>query len=328
MKRKTIKRSSLIFICVLAIFIDAPRLVHAQLSAIEKWIAPLSNEYRIEVNVTYHVVNNYEVKLDVVVPRDATNLHPTVISIHGGSWRGGAKEGQFLKFLPYLARGWAVVNVEYRLADAALAPGAVEDCRCALWWVLRNAEEYKFDLEKIVVTGDSAGGHLALTTGMMPISAGFDWHCPPIANSINSDAHTTPLNQTRPKVAAIINWYGITDVVDYMEAEIADFMEGAEPKKLRALGWLGSQRDGETIAKQVSPLTYVESGLPPILTIHGDADRVVPYSHAVRLHEALTKAGVPNQLITIPQGGHGKFSRQEMIQAWEGIWSFLAKHIY
>ena len=99
-------------------------------------------------------------------------------------------------------------------------------------------------------------------------------------------------------------------------------MEGSDPK-LRALRWLGIQTDALAIAKQVSPLTYVESGLPPILTIHGDMDTVVPYSHAVRLHEALTKADVPNQLITIPQGGHGNFSRQEMIQAYEAIWSFL-----
>ena len=264
--------------------------------------------------------------------RDTTTLHPTVIVIHGGSWLTGTKEQKLLDLLPYLARGWAVVNVEYRLANVALAPGAVEDCRCALYWVLRNAEAYKFDPEKIVVTGHSAGGHLALTTGMLPISAGFDWHCPSIANSINSDTYTTPLNQTttplnqtRPKVAAIINWYGITDIVNYMETEVVNYMEGAE-QKLRVLRWLGSQRDAEAIAKQVSPLTYVESGLPPILTIHGDADPKVPYSQAVRLHEALTKAGVPNQLITIPQGGHGKFSRQEMIEAYEAIWSFLTRH--
>ena len=317
MKRKLIKRSSLILICVLAIFIGSSPSVYAQLSEIERWIAPLSNEYRIEANVTYHVVNNYEVKLDVVVPRDATTLRPTVIYIHGGGWNSKAKEQQFLNFLPYLARGWAVVNVEYRLADVALAPGAVEDCRCALWWVLRNAEAYKFDPEKIVVTGHSAGGHLALTTGMLPISTGFDWHCPPTANPLNRDTYINPLNQTRPKVAAIINWFGVTDVVDLMEGS---------NQKLFALQWLGSQRDAEDIAKQVSPLTYVESGLPPILTIHGDADSIVPYSHAVRLHEALTKAGVPNQLITIPQGAHGEFSRQEMIQVYEGIWSFLTRH--
>src|SRR5438477_2170677 len=46
---------------------------------------------------------------------------------------------------PYLEMGWAVVNVEYRLARASLAPAAVEDCRCALRWVIKNAKDYNFD---------------------------------------------------------------------------------------------------------------------------------------------------------------------------------------
>ena len=70
---------------------------------------------------------------------------PTLLYIHGGGWVGGVKETHFLDFLPYLEMGFAVVNVEYRMGRVALAPGAVEDCRCALRWVLNNAEEYGID---------------------------------------------------------------------------------------------------------------------------------------------------------------------------------------
>ena len=83
-----------------------------------------------------------------------------------------------LNILPYLALGMAVVNVEYRLGGATPAPAAVEDCRCALRWIVRNADRYKFDANRIVVTGMSAGGHLSLMTGMLPASAGFDRPCP------------------------------------------------------------------------------------------------------------------------------------------------------
>jgi dipeptidyl aminopeptidase/acylaminoacyl peptidase len=79
----------------------------------------------------------------------------------------------------------------------------------------------------------------------------------------------------------------------------------------------------EEVAKRVSPLTYVRSGLPPIFTIHGDADKIVPYSHAVRLHEALTKAGVQNKLYTVPGGGHGGFTVEQNLQAFEAIRAFL-----
>ena len=71
--------------------------------------------------------------------------------------------------------------------------------------------------------------------------------------------------------------------------------------------------------KRVSPLTYVRADQPPVLTIHGDADPTVNYQQAVRLQEALTKAGVQNQLITIPGGHHGNFSRDERIKIYAAI---------
>ena len=83
-----------------------------------------------------------------------------------------------LRALPYLEMGFAVVNVTYRLARVSEAPAAVEDCRCALRWVIQNAKEYGLDVNRLVVTGYSAGGHLALTTGMLPASAGLDRQCP------------------------------------------------------------------------------------------------------------------------------------------------------
>jgi acetyl esterase/lipase len=98
--------------------------------------------------------------------------------MHGGGWTNGSKNSSLFAFLPFLEMGWAVVNVEYRLADVALAPAAVEDCRCALRWIYQNAKQYKFDLDNIVTTGQSAGGHLALATGMIPESAGLDRQCP------------------------------------------------------------------------------------------------------------------------------------------------------
>ncbi len=76
----------------------------------------------------------------------------------------------------------------------------------------------------------------------------------------------------------------------------------------------------------MSPLTYVRAGLPPILTIHGDAGPAVPYTHAVRLQQALNTAGVPNELLTIPGGKHGGFTRDEMLRIYGTILGFLRKY--
>ena len=88
----------------------------------------------------------------------------------------------------------------------------------------------------------------------------------------------------------------------------------------------GSQPNREELARKVSPLTYVRAGLPPVLTIHGDADTTVPYSQAVRLHEALTKAGVTNQLLTIAGGKHGGFTPDERTRIFLTIREFLTKN--
>ena len=274
----------------------------AQLSDSAAWAANLAGQYRVVPNITYLTANNWEAKLDVYARRDAGGPTPTLIYIHGGGWTGGTKESAFLNVAPYMEMGWSVVNVEYRLARVSLAPAAVEDCLCALRWVIAHAKEYGFDTSRLVVTGHSAGGHLSLTTGMIPASAGLDRQCP---------------GNQELKVAAIVNWYGITDV--------ADLLEGPNMKTY-AVAWLSSMENRKEIARRVSPLEYVRAGLPPILTIHGDADPTVPYSHAVRLKEVLERAGVPNRLHTVPGGRHGGFSRDETLKIFSVIREFLGAH--
>jgi acetyl esterase/lipase len=258
--------------------------------------------YRIVPNITYLTANNFDAKVDVYSRTDSQAPQPTIIFIHGGGWTGGAKEGQLFSLLPYLEMGWNAVNVEYRLARVSQAPAAVEDCLCALRWVIRNAKQYGFDTTKLVVSGGSAGGHLALTTGMIPASAGLDRQCP---------------GTEELKVAAIVNWYGITDVADLLEGENT---------RTYAVQWLGSMPNRMEIAKRVSPLTYVRAGIPPIISIQGDADPVVPYSHSLRLQEALKKADIDHELVTIPGGKHGNFTRAENERAYAAIKAFLAKH--
>ena len=82
----------------------------------------------------------------------------------------------------------------------------------------------------------------------------------------------------------------------------------------------------EEIAKRVSPLTYVRQGLPPVLTIHGDADPTVPYTQAVRLRQALDQAGVSTELVTVPGGKHGNFTFEENLKIYAAIRGFLARH--
>src|SRR2546430_13474388 len=107
---------------------------------------------------------------------------------------------------------------------------------------------------------------------MLPASAGLDRQCPGPDNL---------------KVAAIINWFGISDV--------GDVTEGSNSRDFGRV-WIGSAPDDvrAQIAKRASAVTYVRAGVPPVPSVHGDNDQAVPYEQSVRLHKLLTAAGVPN----------------------------------
>ena len=284
----------------------------AQLSETAKSAVLISAHYDVLTNISYGTADNFELKLDVYRPTTSKGPTPVVMLIHGGGWTRHDKEGEVLSLLPYLEMGWAAVNVEYRVARVSLAPAAVEDCRCALHWIGRNAAKYNFDVTKVVVTGASAGGHLALTTAMIPASAGFDNRCV----SEDDSKWSGPWPDATPNVAAVINWVGVTDV--------DDLLHGPNIRSW-AVSWLGNQSDREELAKRVSPINYVRAGLPPILTIHGNGDPIAPYAQSVRFHEALTKAGVRNQLLTISSDTHGDFTDEQTLNAYGVIREFLSK---
>lgn len=266
------------------------------------WAATASNKYLIYPDVVYGRASNHDLKLDIWQRKDQKSPAPTLVYYHGGGWIFGDRTGATLFFLPFLQRGWNVVNIEYRMADVAQAPAAVEDARCALEWVVANAAKYNVDTNRIVLTGHSAGGHLALITGMLPDGSPLGNRC---------------YTSEKLQVAAVINWYGISDAVDLIH-----------PPNLKnyAIMWIGSSLNADAVAKEVSPLTYVRRGLPPVISIHGSEDPVVPYQQSVRLHAALDKAGVPNELVTIQGGQHGEFSDAELVDAYTRIDAFLRKH--
>jgi acetyl esterase/lipase len=304
----------------------------AQLPPSAKWAAEAAAQYTVNANITYRTASNQALKLDVYYRRGVATPQPTLVYMHGGFWVAGAKETAIAGLLPWLEMGWNVVNVEYRLGVASdpttLAPAAVDDCFCALRFVTALPAAYNIDAKRIVVTGESAGGHLALSMGMIPDSAGLGRDCtgaaapPPPPGARGAAQGAAPAQAAAPvslppvpKVAAVINWFGITDVPDVIDGPNV---------RAPAARWFGDMANRLDVAKKVSPLTYVRAGLPPIITIHGDADPTVPYPEAVRLHEALARMKVPNQLVTVPGGGHGGFTAEQRVTIYVAIRDFLA----
>jgi acetyl esterase/lipase len=279
-------------------------------------IVRIAHGYQVTPNLVYRTASNWEATLDVYQPRGADSPTPVLLFFHGGGWTNGAKEHTNLALLPWLDMGWAVVNANYRLTSVAPAPAAVEDARCALRWVYRHAAEYRFDVGRVVTSGQSAGGHLALLTGMLSDDTPFDHACP---GDRDAGASSVGPRNTQPlRIAAIVDWYGISNV--------SELLTGVH-RKAYAVAWLGAAPAREALAAQVSPETHVRPGLPPIISVHGDADPTVPYSQKQRFHAALERTGVAHDLVTIREGKHGGFATADWTQAYARIRTFLARHM-
>lgn len=255
--------------------------------------------FTAQLNVVYTKVKDWEGKMDLYLPPNTKGPSPVVINIHGGGWNHGVKESQ-TGFTTFFKMGFAVANMEYRLTGQATAPAAVEDARCALIYLIKNAKELNIDVNRIVVMGGSSGGHLALMAGLLGNDHRFDGNCPGIDDI---------------KVAAIIDKYGITDVWDWGY--------GPNITSKSATRWLGDKASDKAFAASVSPLTYVSKNSPPVFIVHGDADPTVPYQQSVDMHKKLKEAGVKTEFLTVPGGLHGKFPKEENSRVNKAIAAFL-----
>lgn len=255
--------------------------------------------FSAQLNIVYTKVKDWEGKMDLYLPPKEKGPSPVVINIHGGGWNHGVKESQ-TGFNTFFKMGFAVANIEYRLTGQATAPAAIEDTRCALIYLVNHAKELNIDVNRIVIMGGSAGGHLALMGGLLGNDHRFDTNCP---------------GATNIKVAAIIDKYGITDVWDWGY--------GSNITSKSATRWLGDKANDQKFAMTVSPINYVSKDSPPVFIVHGDADPTVPYQQSVALHKKLTDAGVKTQFMTVEGGLHGKFSKEKNSEVNKAIAEFL-----
>ena len=255
--------------------------------------------YEAQLNVVYTSGKDWQQKMDIYNAPKSSKPTPIIINIHGGGWNHGTKESQS-GFNTFFKMGYAVANIEYRLTPQATAPAAVEDTRCALIYLIKNAKSLNIDINKIVIMGGSSGGHLALMGGLLANDHRFDGNCPGVENI---------------KVAAIIDKYGITDVWDWGY--------GKNITSKSATNWLGKYAKDEAFAKTVSPITYVNKNSPPTFIVHGDADPTVPYQQSVALHQKFIDAGVKTQFMTVEGGLHGKFPKDKNSEVNKAIAEFL-----
>ncbi len=238
-----------------------------------------------------------ENKVDVYTPkRPVEGKHPAVLLIHGGGWKGGSRKSVVRVYaMPFLREGFVVASMDYRMSGVAKAPAAVSDALLALDWFRENAKRFNVDSDRIVVAGDSAGGHMALMTGM-----------------VTKSAKLGPVND----VAAILNLYGPSDIGELLSGEHR--LEVAEE-------WIPDGPQRREIARAVSPIVYVRKGLPPVNSVHGTADPLVPFEQTVRLTKELRAKGVNAEIVSIAGGKHGFDDRTWNEDVYPAVFQFLKR---
>lgn len=238
--------------------------------------------YAAELDAIYSNANIIQNRVDIYYPKETAQPVPVVLNIHGGGWNHGEKESQ-TDFNFYFENKMAVVNMEYRMTPHAKAPAAIEDVRCALHYIANNAERLNIDPQKIIVSGTSAGAHLALTAGYLGKSSSFD-NCTFTASDFT--------------IAAVIDNYGPADLLQFMHY-----------KSLQA--WLGVKASDKDFVKSISPVHLINENTPPTYIIHGDADPIVEFQQSVLLEKTLKSAGIKHFFRTVPNGKHGGFSEED-----------------
>ncbi|HZQ87625.1 MAG TPA: alpha/beta hydrolase [Acidimicrobiales bacterium] len=232
---------------------------------------------------------------EVDVPRAA------VVFVHGGGWWSGNPFKYMRAAALLAARGYVTATVCYRLVPEATWPAALEDAKCAVRWVRAHADELGVDPDRIAVSGDSAGGHLAALVALTPGQFEGDGGHGDITSEV--------------QLALLL--YPLTDMHD-----------PATPTDGRTLvsNFLGEVT--ETRLRESSPVNHVHPDAPPVLTITGSEDALTTVAMIGRFHAALDDAGVPNKLVVYPGRSHAfDFAPDDWNRWFDDMRTFLETYL-
>jgi acetyl esterase/lipase len=216
-------------------------------------------------------------ELDLYLPADAGPA-PVVVFLHGGGWRLGSRHtagpayrgADPTPFERVAQAGVAVASVDYRLSGEAVWPAQLHDAKAAVRWLRSRAAELGVDGDRVASWGESAGGHLAELLGLTPDDAALEGE----------------IGVTGPssRVAAVAAWYAPSDLVGFT----TDLGTDPTDRGTREAQLLGAPAaEVPDRAAQASPVSHASPAAPPVLLLHGRADRFVPCVQSERLAERL-----------------------------------------
>jgi len=275
------------------------------LSARGQRLAQIARSLRVVRDIPFANRSQRTLRLDVYAP---TKKHkkplPAILRFGVAAWRSQTKDFRIdldrllaaptpNLFAPAMVpQGFVVVSAECRVASEARFPAQVHDCKCAVRWIRAHAKEFGIDPERVGIMGASSSGHLAALVAVTdPNDALEDDHCYP--------GHSS-------RVQAAYCFAGMYDFEFYesnrgdgtLWPQIKDFLGGTFEKD-------------PDVYRRASPRNYVTRDDPPFLLMHGIQDGRVPYDQTPHFAEALKRAGVAVEFVSINNYRHGPIPGKE-----------------
>src|SRR5882672_11182496 len=255
--------------------------------------------------IEYANPDNQHLQLNIARPKNSDSMLPCVLCIHGGGFRAGNRDAYNPLLINLAGQGYVAAAASYRLAPKYQFPAAIFDVKAAVRWLKANAAAYQFDPDRIGVTGDSAGGHLAQFLGVTADLKQFEWDEGNYAQST--------------RVACVANRFGPSDFTKSYGKSV----DAAEVLPLWLGGNLDTAREKHVLS---SPLNWVNPAAAPTLILHGTDDKYVAYEQGVWMRDRLQACGVEVEMLTLEGAGHG-FKGADAEKAGQSLIAFFEKHL-
>jgi acetyl esterase/lipase len=224
--------------------------------------------------------------LDVYRPAAGVTGAPVLVQVHGGAWIIGEKREQGRPLMYHLAaRGWVCVAPNYRLSPGVVFPEHLVDVKRVLRWVREHITEYGGDPDFVVITGGSAGGHLAALAALTP----------------NAPEYQPGFEHVDTTVAACVALYAPYDLTHRFAGRGANAFRGLLER------WVIGQRlaAAPALYAKASPIEGIGPQAPPFMVVHGTADSLVPVESARAFAIALREVSShPVVFVELPGAEH------------------------
>jgi acetyl esterase/lipase len=262
--------------------------------------------YRVTKDVAYGT--DKEQALDIYLSPTAKGLknkNYTVVFLHGGGYYISDKAREERYIQPYLKKGLNVVNMNYRIKRGV--PVATEDLTYALNFLRANNSTYHLNLDRIIVTGFSAGAHIA---SLVAVTANDPAYSPKLESGI--------------KIVGVVNFSGPVDGLDVVEKVFTS----NEVPVMKAIGVALFPETTDYAPKEYirkyEPITYFDKNDPPFFIWQGGKDDQVPPVTFEKFVSLLRQEPQKNEVLFVPEGGHSP-SAKELATAYQAIFGFLDK---